>query len=121
MMDKMQAYQSFWSGFGLKAYDETSVPDDAIMPYITYEASEDDFDHPLALTASVWYRSTSWSEITAKTKQIKDSISRGGKMVKYTGGALWISRANPWSQRLADETDDSVRRIVLNIKVEFVD
>ena len=120
-MDKMQAYQSFWSGFDLKAYDETSVPDDAVMPYITYEASEDDFDHTLALTASVWYRSTSWTGITDKVKQIEERISRGGKIITYTGGAFWISKASPWAQRMPDDTDDSVRRIVLNIQVEFVD
>ena len=119
-MDKMQAYQSFWRGFGLKAYDETSVPENEPMPYITYEASEDDFDHTLALTASVWYRSTSWAEITAKVKQIAQSISRGGKMITYTGGAFWIRKATPWAQRTSD-ADDSVRRIVLNIQVEFVD
>ena len=35
-MNKEQAIHFFWSQFGLPAYDENSVPDDAQMPYITY-------------------------------------------------------------------------------------
>lgn len=119
-MDNLQAYKSFWSGFDLRAYDETSVPDDAVMPYITFEVSEDDFDHTIALTASVWYRSTSWSEVVAKVKEIAEDISRGGKMVRYDNGAFWIRKGNPWAQRLADPNDDSVRRMVLNLEVEYI-
>ena len=120
-MDKLQAYHSFWSGFGLKAYDETSVPDDAVMPYITYEVAQDSFNYSLALTASIWYRSSSWIESVDKLEQITDSISRGGKLISYDGGAFWVKRANPWAQRLADESDDSVRRTILNVEIEFID
>ena len=81
-MNKMQALQSFWSSFGLKAYDETSVPDNAQLPYITYEVSSNDFGNTLAQTASLWYRSSSWSEITAKEQEIANFITRGGRMRK---------------------------------------
>lgn len=120
-MDKLQAYNSFWNSFGLKAYDETSVPDGAQIPYITYECAEDDFDNTLALTASVWYRSASWVETVNKTKQIENEIGRGGKLIPYTGGAVWIRKATPWAQRLGDESDDSIRRMILNLEVEFID
>lgn len=120
-MDKLQAYHKFWSSFGIKAYDETSVPDNAIMPYITYESAEDSFNQTLALTASVWYRSSSWAGVVQKVKEIALDISRGGKIVNYDEGAFWISMATPWAQRLADENDDSVRRMILNIEVEFID
>lgn len=120
-MDKLQAYHSFWSGFGLKAYDETSVPDDASMPYITYEVIEDNFDHPVGVVASLWYRTTSWAKPIAKVNEIENVLTRGGKIVSYDGGAFWIKRANPWAQRMPDGSDDSVRRIILNIEVEFID
>ena len=120
-MNKIQALHAFWSNFTLKAYDETSVPDGAQLPYITYEASSDDFGHTLAQTASLWYRSSSWADITAKEQEIADYIGRGGRMVKYDGGAFWIQKAQPWAQRLPDESDEMVRRIVLNVQVEFLD
>lgn len=120
-MDKAQAYNSFWNSFGLKAYDATSVPVGTLMPYITYESAEDDFNHSVALTASVWYRSTSWTEAVEKVREIEQEIGRSGKIVPYTNGAFWIKKANPWAQRLSEGNDDSVRRINLNIEVEFID
>ena len=120
-MDKLQALHSFWSGFTIPAYDENSVPDSAVMPYITYEAANDYFGYPIGLTASLWYRSTSWADIEAKELEIADAITRGGKIVGYTGGAFWIRKANPRAQRMTGENDDSVRRIVLNVEVEFLD
>lgn len=120
-MDKIQALHSFWSGFDLKAYDETSVPDNTQLPYITYEVSSDDFGNTLAQTASLWYRDSSWASITAKEQQIANYLGRGGKMITYDDGAVWISKASPWSQRLADPSDEMIRRIVLNVQVEFLD
>ena len=120
-MNKIQALNSFWNGFGLKAYDEYSVPDNTALPYITYEVSDSDFGDTLAQTASLWYRSSSWSEITAKEQEISDFITRGGRMITYDGGALWIQKASPWAQRLDDPSDEMIRRIVLNIVVEFLD
>lgn len=120
-MNKMQTLHKFWSGFGLKAYDENSVPDDAQLPYLTYEASDDDFGNTLLQTANLWYRSSSWSEITEKEQQISDFITRGGRMIAFDGGAMWIQKASPWAQRLEEPSDDTIRRIVLNVTVEFMD
>ena len=119
-MNKLQALHAFWSGFGLKAYDENSVPDNAQLPYLTYEASVDDFGKTLAQTTSLWYRSSSWSEITEKEQEIADFITRGGRMIAFDGGAMWIQMATPWAQRLS-ENDDSIRRIVLNVTIEYMD
>jgi hypothetical protein len=119
-MNKMQTLHSFWSGFGLKAYDENSVPDNAELPYITYEASDDDFGNALGQTASLWYRSSGWNEITEKEQQISDFITRGGRMIAFDGGAMWIQKASPWAQRMNDPSDEMIRRIVLNITIEFI-
>lgn len=120
-MDKVQALVNFWNGFSLKAYDATSVPDDAQLPYITYEISTDNFGQQLSQTASLWYRSSSWKEIQQKEMEIADYISRGGLMIAYTNGAIWLRKGTPWALRLAGEGDEYVRRIVLNVEVEFLD
>lgn len=130
-MNKVQALTSFWNSFGLKAYDETSVPDKseqqggvstgAVLPYITFEVGTSDFDHDVALTGSLWYRDTSWAAITAKEMEIASHIGRGGLIKTYDGGAFWIRRGTPWAQRMGDSTDDSIRRIVMNIEIEFID
>lgn len=117
-MDKAQAIYSFWSGFELPAYDENRVPEDAPLPRITYETADDSFGNELALTASLWYQSFSWEEITKKATEISKAITMGGKCIRTDGGAIWIKRGTPFAQR-TEGTSDSVRRIVINISVEF--
>ena len=119
-MNALQALQSFWESFDLPAYDEKTVPDKAEQPYITYEASKDFFDEEVAQTANIYYRSTSWADITAKEQEIAEKITRGGIMIKCDEGALWLKRATPWAQRLDDEGSTAIRRIVLNYTVEFI-
>jgi len=119
-MTALQALQAFWSSFGLPAYDENTVPDDAALPYITYEASKDFFGATLAQSASLWYRSASWADITAKEQQIAEFIGRGGRQVACDDGAIWIKRGQPWAQRMDEPSDNMVRRIVLNIEVEYL-
>ena len=119
-MNELQALQAFWSGFDLPAYDENTVPDNAEFPYITYEASSDFFGAEVAQTANIYYRSTSWAAITEKEQEIAENISRGGVFVECDKGALWIKRATPWAQRMGDQNDDMIRRIVLNYTVEYI-
>ena len=119
-MTPLQALHNFWSGFSIPAYDENTVPDDAALPYITYEASNDFFGPAIAQTASIWYRSKSWATITAKEQEIAEYIGRGGRMIACDGGSIWIKRGQPWAQRLPDASDDTIRRIVLNLEVEFL-
>lgn len=117
-MDKEQTLYSFWAGFNTPAYDETRVPEDAPFPRITYETGVDSFGAEVALTASLWYYSTSWADITRKTHEISSAISMGGKVIRTDDGALWIKRGTPFAQRFADN-NDSIRRMVLNISVEY--
>lgn len=122
-MDSLQTLHSFWSGFGLKAYDENTVPDDAMTvnggKYLTYNAATAYFNEPVALSASLWYKSTSWAEITQKAAQIGETIGLGGKVIPCDGGYLWIKRGVPFSQRMSDE-DDTIRRIYINVEVEYL-
>lgn len=118
-MDKEQALQSFWSQFGIPAYDEGTVPDNAALPYITYSVGVDDFQYSVSLTASIWYRSTSWSGITAKLNEVSNVITSGGCMIPYDGGAIWLRKGSPYAQRVSDE-DNSIRRILLNYEAEYI-
>ena len=117
-MDKEQALHSFWSQFGT-AYDQNTVPDDAALPYITYEVITDGFGAQNILTASIWDRSTSWKGVTDILHNIERTLGLGGQTIPYEGGMLWVKKAAPFAQRMGD-TDDSIRRIVINIEVEFL-
>lgn len=120
-MDSAQALHQFWSSFGWKAYDATTVPSqhfDPEMPRITYEVAMSEFLSEVALTASLWDRSYSWEHITRKAEVIYNYIGLVGKIIEYDDGYLWIKRGSPFSMRLEDE-DDAVRRIRINIDVEY--
>ena len=119
-MTKAAAIYQFWNGFGLKAYEENTVPTDAVFPYITYQLVTDSFDREIQLTASIWYRSESWAGINAKTEEISQKISRGGKIIPCDGGAIWLKRGQPFAQSMGDESDDLIKRKYLNITAEFM-
>ena len=119
-MTKAAAIYQFWNSFGLTAYEENSVPDDAQFPYITYQLVTDSFDREIPLTASIWYRSESWSGINSKAEEISQKISRGGKIIHCDGGAIWLKRGQPFAQSMGDESDDLIKRKYLNITAEFM-
>lgn len=119
-MTKAAAIYQFWSGFGLTAYEENTVPTDAAFPYITYQLVTDSFDREIPLTASLWYRSESWTSINAKTEEISQKISRGGKIILCDSGAIWLKRGQPFAQNMGDESDNLIKRKYLNITAEFI-
>ena len=119
-MTKAAAIYQFWSGFGLTAYEENTVPTDAAFPYITYQLVTDSFDSEVATTASLWYRSESWAGINAKTEAISQKISRGGKIISCDGGAIWLKRGQPFAQNMGDDSDGLIKRKYLNITAEFM-
>ena len=119
-MTKAAAIYQFWNSFGMKAYEENSVPGEAQFPYITYQLVTDSFDSEIQITASLWYRSESWTGINAKTEEISQKISRGGKIIPCDGGAIWLKRGQPFAQSMGDESDDLIKRKYLNITAEFM-
>lgn len=128
-MNKLQALHSFWAGFNIPAYDENTVPEEkeriskngTAYPYLTYEAKDDDFGNEMPATINLYYFGSSWAGVTEKEMEIANAITRGGKYVKYDGGAVLIRKASPWAQRLEDANNEMIRRIVLNTTIEFLE
>ena len=119
-MTKAQALQSFWSGFGLSAYDETTVPDDAQMPYITYSVATDSIDNVVNMHASLWYRSHSWKDISEKTEEISEAITTmNPPSIELDKGRLYIVKGTPFAQRMTEQ-DRTVRRMYITIKAEYL-
>lgn len=119
-MTKAAAINKFWNSFSLMAYEENSVPDDAEFPYITYQLVTDSFDNETLLTASIWYRGTSWVNANAKAEEISQTISRGGIFLRCDGGKIWLKRGTPFSQSMGDDTDDLIKRKYLNVIAEYL-
>ena len=96
-MTKNAAIQSFFESFGLPAYPATSVPtsgdEKPSFPYITYSASTDSDMERTMVSASVWYRSESWTALNAK--------------------------GTPWAQPMGDDSDNMIKRKILNFEFLF--
>lgn len=118
-MDKWQAIHSFWSSFGLPAYDEASVPDDAVLPYITYNATVDSLDSPTVLSGDIWYKSTSWEDVSKKADEINNNLVNGGVTISLDIGYLWIVKGQPFAQRIAEE-DDNIKHVYIVLMGEFL-
>lgn len=118
-MDKDQALYHLWSGFGLPAYDETSVPDNTEYPYITYSTSISSLGNPVTLNASIWYRSNSWVDASRKAEEIAEYIGIH-RVIPLDTGYLYIVQGSPFAQRMGDDTDERIRRIIINLQAEYL-
>lgn len=122
-MTKTAALHSFYSSFGLSAWEENAVPtgeDAPAFPYLTYTVTTDSLGAVIPLSFSLWYRSSSWRECNAKTEEISRRIGRGGVILHCDGGAVWIRRGEPFAQSMSDPTDDMIRRKYINLTAEYL-
>lgn len=118
-MTKAAAIYNFWNGL-LTAYEENTVPVDAIFPYITYQLVTDSLGNNVSMAVSVWYRTDGWTEINAKTEEVSKAIGRGGVFLSCDGGKIWLKRGTPFAQNMGDESDNLIKRKYLNITAEFL-
>lgn len=119
-MNKYQAIDTFWNSFNIPAYDENTVPENAQMPYITYNMASDSLGQVLPLSATLWYRSNSWEAISLKADEIAEAIGTNGYYIaKLDEGYVWITKGTPFAQRIVNE-DRDIRCMYINITVEFL-
>jgi hypothetical protein len=130
-MNKEQAYSEFWSGFGVLAWEENSMPDDktiqslidegvaeAKYPYIAYQVIIDDLGHPVYPTASIYDRSTSWKRADELANDISEAI-QNTNTIKLDNGRMFITKGSPFMQHQLESEDMNIRRVILNLGVEF--
>lgn len=115
---KEAALYSFWNSFDLPAYEENTVPDEAALPYITYQVVTDGRFQEVPLSVSVWYRSDSWVDINAKTREISEEI-QSGVQIPCQSGHIWIKKGSPFAQNMGDSSDDKIKRKLINIVAEY--
>lgn len=121
MMDRWEVQFDFWSSFGLPAYEQNSVPEDALMPRITYEAAVGGFDEPVSITAQIWDRSADgWAFLDRKADEIESRIrSMGCPLME--GGRYRVYIGNtPFAQNLGDPEDRLIKRKIINVTFEFM-
>lgn len=120
-MTKGAAIQQFFESFGISAYTASSVPDDAVFPWLTYELITSAWEGgEVGMTVNLWYYTESEAAPNAKAQEISEAISVGGKVLKCDGGYIWLKRGSPWCQSLTDDTDSNIKRRYLNVTAEYL-
>lgn len=120
-MTKEAALYRFFSSFGLAAYADSAVPEDAILPYLTYQVAVSAFEEgQVPLTVNLWYRTESESAPNQKAREISQVIGQGGVVLPCDGGYIWLKRGSPFCQSLSDGADPQIKRRYINITVEYL-
>lgn len=120
-VDRYEAQYGFWSSFGVPAYERNSVPDydDLAFPYITYEAAATPFEGEVAISASIWTRSTSWQRADALADAVETRLKKGGEVLRYDEGIVWVTAGNPLAQNMGDPDDDAIKRKLISVQLHF--
>lgn len=120
-MNKSQTIQSFWSGFGLPAYDENTVPDNPGEKYIAYSVQTGSIGDVLNLNAKIWdTNTTSWKFVEEKAEEIAYYIATMvPPTIQINNGRFYITKGKPFSQRISNP-DELARGVYINIQAEFL-
>lgn len=119
MTDTAKALYQFFSSFGLPAFVEYNVPDDATLPYITYQLIEPRWQDLATMYARVWYRSASFTEINAKVDEIVQAIGEGVSL-PTEHGAVYLSPGSPYRQYQPMEGDYTLKVVYINLIIHAI-
>ena len=115
MTQTAQALKSFFSGFGVPAYSETSVPDDIQLPYITYPIKEPEWRQPTSFYIVLWCRTKGYADALAKADQILAAIGEGAR-IPTNDGIVVIRPETPLFQEVKD-VDNDTKALYINLQL----
>ena len=119
-MTKAACVHAFFSSFGIRAYEEASVPDDAAMPYLTYGLVTSSGGEECAVTADLWYGGPSRVEVNAKSEEISAALGSGGVMLPCDGGRIRIRRGEPFAFSVKEDGKYEICRKTVNLFVMYL-
>ena len=114
VVEIMKGLKKFFSQFGT-AYIETSVPESAEFPYITYKCGSEDWKNKALISCSIYSKSSSYLELSEIAEKILDS-ARDGAIINVDGGYLCIYLGEPEFQ-IVPNTDYNIRQGYINFVV----
>ena len=115
MTQTAQALKSFFSGFGIPAYSETSVPDDVQLPYITYPIKEPEWRQPTSFYIVLWCRTKGYADALTKADQILAAIGEGAR-IPTNDGIVVIRPETPLFQEVKD-ADNDTKALYINLQL----
>ena len=122
MNDIMAALYAFWNQFGIPAYAEDMVPENATVPYIRYTVSKAPAMDVSYLTAFNYHsrRLMGNVERAEMSDRIAKAIPQGGVRIPLDkGGFLMLYRNTDFQTPYQDPEDLDVIGIRTSVEVHF--
>lgn len=120
MTEVAKALAAFYGGFGVPAYEEYSVPDDAQLPYITYTVPQSEVFSSATHQARVWYATDKGApsnvQVNAKADEVLAAIGRGVKLPAGQGYVIIYPGTGTLAQN--QPSDDGTRIVYLNLEID---
>lgn len=116
------ALYSFLTDAGYPVYAQSSVPDGAEFPYVTYTLTVGDWESgEVNIPVSMWFRTSSEAVPNSAVRRLGEMVPMGGVTIPCDGGMLWVKRGSPWAQAvMVTEDEAGVKRRYVNLDVEYI-
>lgn len=112
MTDLHRTLYNFWASFGLPAWHQDTVPEEAPLPYITFQVASGEALSATILSATAWFRDEGQgvnAQIAAVLDQIAAAVPNSGTVLKTADGYMALYRnSGTFQSYVQDETDKSV-------------
>jgi hypothetical protein len=119
-MTKNKALYAWLNEF-MPFYRASSVSDDVVFPYGTYEYIEDAWGGgEVSMTVNLWFHTTSEAVPDKKAQEFSRRIGYGGVTIPCDGGYIWLKRGSPFCQSLKYEEDNNIKRRYINLTAEYL-
>lgn len=110
-----------WLNKFMPFYPTTSVPDDVVFPYGTYELITDSiWGGEVGATVNLWFYTDSEADPNARAQDFAQYIGPGGTVISCDEGYIWVKRGTPWCQSVVDEKDAKIKRRYINVIIEYL-
>lgn len=125
MTELNMALYKFWTSFGLPVWLQDTVPEEAVLPYITFQAVSGEAMSATILTATAWFRMPEEGsvnvQIAAVLDQIAAAVPNSGTMLRVGNkGYLMLYRnSGTFQSYVQDEEDKNVVGGRTSLEVHF--
>jgi hypothetical protein len=117
IVDVASTLYTFFSGFGITAYTTNNVPENAVLPYVTYDIAVGKTLSSAPIGARLWWEGTLPAALFEKADEIQSSIGTGIQL-PCGNGYIWLYQGDPFVQPVSDE-DDRLSTLYLNVTASF--
>lgn len=102
------------------AYPETNVPEEAILPYMTYDNPDGDFgDGDITATIKLWMHTESEAVPNEKARLFKKYITFN-PYIECDEGVMWVKTGTPFSVSIRGEGMQGLKAKLINLEIEHI-